>query len=71
MKTTRLDFIVLSVLAVNLGLSLITYKFFGFEIAVLFALSFLTSIVAMTSVGIENILIRSHRKNSEKKDYDL
>ncbi len=56
MKTVRLDFIFASVFLVSFVLLFTMYKFFGFEIAVLFSLCLISSLIAISTAGLENVI---------------
>lgn len=56
--------IFIGIFLLNFVLSFVVYRFFGFEIGVLFAICFSTAIISTDFSGIENTIITL----SEKKE---
>lgn len=66
-KETHLGKYFITTLIINAGLSFAIYKLFGPEIGILFAICLSTTIIATSLIGIENIIIKTTKKEEAKK----
>lgn len=60
LKTSNLMHSLLIIFAIHSIATLLVYKFFGFEVGIIFGISLSTAIISTGFVGVENIIIKKN-----------